>query len=76
MILLVLDPHLALLTFAVLPLLIAGGVAFRIASAGAYRETRERIAEITGYLQETPVRHSRGPRVRPGAAPRQASSAT
>ncbi len=52
-ILIVLDWHLALLTFAVLPILLAGGLAFRIASAGAYRLTRERIAAITGYLQET-----------------------
>ena len=52
-ILVVMDAHLALLTFLVLPLLIAGGVGFRIASAGAYRLTRERIASITGYLQET-----------------------
>ncbi len=52
-ILFVLDPHLALLTFLALPLLFAGGVAFRIASADAYRLTREKIALITGYLQET-----------------------
>jgi ABC-type multidrug transport system fused ATPase/permease subunit len=52
-ILLVLDTHLALLTFLALPLLAAGGVAFRIASADAYRLTREKIAWITGYLQET-----------------------
>jgi ATP-binding cassette subfamily B protein len=52
-ILLVIDFHLALLTFLALPLLFAGGVAFRIASAGAYRLTREKIATITGYLQET-----------------------
>ncbi len=52
-ILIVLDPHLALLTFIVLPLLLAGGIAFRIASADAYRLTREKIAAITGYLQET-----------------------
>jgi ATP-binding cassette subfamily B protein len=52
-ILLVLDWHLALLTFVVLPLLAAGGVWFRIASAGAYRLTREKIASITGYLQES-----------------------
>ncbi len=52
-ILVAMDAHLALLTFLVLPLLIAGGVAFRIVSAGAYRLTRERIAAITGYLQET-----------------------
>jgi ABC-type multidrug transport system fused ATPase/permease subunit len=52
-ILVVLDAHLALLTFLALPLLAAGGLAFRIASADAYRLTREKIASITGYLQET-----------------------
>src|SRR5690348_17907784 len=52
-ILVVLDPHLALLTFIALPLLAVGGLAFRIASADAYRLTREKIATITGYLQET-----------------------
>ena len=52
-ILLVIDLKLALLTFAVLPILIIGGVVFRIASAGAYRATRERIAAITGNLQES-----------------------
>jgi ATP-binding cassette subfamily B protein len=52
-ILIVLDFHLALLTFLALPLLAAGALAFRIASADAYRRTRERIAAITGYLQET-----------------------
>jgi ATP-binding cassette, subfamily B, bacterial len=52
-ILLVLDFHLALLTFLVLPILALGGLAFRIASADAYRLTREKIASITGYLQET-----------------------
>jgi ABC-type multidrug transport system fused ATPase/permease subunit len=52
-ILFVLDPHLALLTFLALPLLALGGLAFRIASADAYRLTREKIASITGYLQES-----------------------
>jgi ATP-binding cassette subfamily B protein len=52
-ILLVLDFHLALLTFLALPLLAVGGLAFRIASADAYRLTREKIATITGYLQES-----------------------
>jgi ABC-type multidrug transport system fused ATPase/permease subunit len=52
-ILFVLDPHLALLTFLALPVLAAGAFAFRIASADAYRLTREKIAGITGYLQET-----------------------
>jgi ABC-type multidrug transport system fused ATPase/permease subunit len=52
-ILIVMDAHLALLTFLALPLLAAGGLAFRIASADAYRLTREKIALITGYLQES-----------------------
>src|SRR5581483_2759757 len=52
-ILIVLDWHLALLTFLALPLLLIGALLFRIASADAYRITRERIAAITGYLQET-----------------------
>jgi ATP-binding cassette subfamily B protein len=52
-ILIVMDFHLALLTFLSLPLLFAGALAFRIASAGAYRLTREKIAAITGYLGET-----------------------
>ncbi len=52
-ILFVLDSHLALLTFLALPIIAAGGLAFRIASADAYRLTREKIAWITGYLQES-----------------------
>ena len=52
-ILLVLDFHLALLTFLALPVLFVGALAFRIASADAYRLTRERIASITGYLAES-----------------------
>ncbi|HWF34540.1 MAG TPA: ABC transporter ATP-binding protein [Solirubrobacteraceae bacterium] len=52
-ILLVLDPHLAMLTFITLPVLGIGAFAFRIASADAYRRTREKIAAITGYLQES-----------------------
>jgi len=52
-ILVVMDFHLALLTFIALPLLFLGALAFRIASAGAYRLTREKIASITGYLAET-----------------------
>jgi ABC-type multidrug transport system fused ATPase/permease subunit len=52
-ILLVLDLPLALVTFATFPILGLGSVVFRIASAGAYRRTREKIANITAYLQET-----------------------
>ena len=52
-ILFVMSPQLALWTFIAFPILAVGGVAFRIASADAYRLTREKIATITGYLQET-----------------------
>jgi len=52
-ILLFLDAELALITFITFPLLLVGSVAFRIASAGAYRATREKIALVTAYLQET-----------------------
>jgi len=52
-ILLLLDVPLALVTFLTFPLLAVASVVFRIASAGAYRATREKIANITAYLQET-----------------------
>jgi ATP-binding cassette subfamily B protein len=52
-ILLFLDLKLALVTFLTFPLLAIGSVIFRVVSAGAYRRTRETIAAITAYLQET-----------------------
>jgi ATP-binding cassette subfamily B protein len=52
-ILLVLDLKLAVVTFLTFPLLLVASVVFRIASHGAYRQTRERIAAVTAYLQET-----------------------
>jgi ABC-type multidrug transport system fused ATPase/permease subunit len=52
-ILLVLDVKLALVTFITFPLLAVASVIFRIVSAGTYRATRERIAAVTAYLQET-----------------------
>ncbi len=52
-VLLLLDVRLALLTFCVVPLVAAGSLWFRLASAGAFRRTRETIGAITGYLQET-----------------------
>jgi ABC-type multidrug transport system fused ATPase/permease subunit len=52
-ILLLLDMELALITFITFPVLLIGSVAFRLASAGAYRLTREKIAAVTAYLQET-----------------------
>jgi ABC-type multidrug transport system fused ATPase/permease subunit len=51
--LLILDFKLALITFCVFPFLAGGSLWFRIASAGAFRRTRETIGSITAYLQET-----------------------
>jgi ABC-type multidrug transport system fused ATPase/permease subunit len=52
-ILLLLDLQLALVTFLTFPVLAVASVVFRIVSHGAYRATRERIAAVTAYLQET-----------------------
>jgi ATP-binding cassette subfamily B protein len=52
-ILIVLDPELALITFLTFPVLLVASVAFRLASAGAYALTRVKIAQVTAYLQET-----------------------
>jgi ABC-type multidrug transport system fused ATPase/permease subunit len=52
-ILLALDVPLALVTFVTFPLLAIGSIVFRVISANAYRLTREKIANITAYLQET-----------------------
>jgi ABC-type multidrug transport system fused ATPase/permease subunit len=52
-ILLLLDLQLALVTFLTFPLLAIASLVFRIVSAGAYKATRERIAAITAYLQES-----------------------
>jgi ABC-type multidrug transport system fused ATPase/permease subunit len=52
-ILVLLDAELALLTFLVFPLLALGSLVFRIVSADAYRVTREKVALITAYLQES-----------------------
>jgi ABC-type multidrug transport system fused ATPase/permease subunit len=53
-ILLLLDVPLAVVTFlATFPLLAAGSVLFRYHAAGAFRAVRERIANVTAYLQET-----------------------
>ena len=52
-ILVYLDPELALITFAVFPVLAIGSIVFRIVSSSAYRLTREKIAWVTAYLQET-----------------------
>jgi ABC-type multidrug transport system fused ATPase/permease subunit len=52
-ILLLLDVKLALVTFITFPLLMVASLVFRVVSAGAYKATRERIAAITAYLQES-----------------------
>jgi ATP-binding cassette subfamily B protein len=52
-ILLLLDAKLALLTFLVFPLLALSSLGFRVVSANAYRVTREKVALITAYLQES-----------------------
>jgi ATP-binding cassette subfamily B protein len=48
-----LDVQLALITFLTFPVLAVASVIFRLVSADAYRLTREKIANITAYLQET-----------------------
>jgi ABC-type multidrug transport system fused ATPase/permease subunit len=52
-ILLLFDVRLALITFIMLPLIAIASLLFRIASADAYRRTRETISHITAYLQES-----------------------
>ncbi len=52
-VMLVADAQLALVVFLTLPLLAIASLVFRIVAASAYRITRERIAEVTAYLQET-----------------------
>src|SRR3954466_13035724 len=51
--LLLLDLRLALVTFICFPILAAMSLWFRINSASAYRATREKLAGVTAYLQET-----------------------
>jgi ATP-binding cassette subfamily B protein len=53
LILLAFDVQLALITFLIFPLMALASLAFRIASADAYRRTRETIGAITAYLQES-----------------------
>jgi ATP-binding cassette subfamily B protein len=52
-ILILLDWRLALITFAVLPLLLITSIVFRTYSGSVFRQTRERIAAISAHLQET-----------------------
>jgi ATP-binding cassette subfamily B protein len=52
-ILLLLDVPLALVVFLTFPVLALASVAFRYYATGAYRRVREKIANVTAYLQET-----------------------
>jgi ABC-type multidrug transport system fused ATPase/permease subunit len=52
-ILLVFDVQLALLTFLIFPVMAVASFAFRLASADAFKRTRETIGAITAYLQES-----------------------
>ena len=52
-ILLLLDWQLALLIFLIFPVMALLSLVFRVASADAYRRTRETIGSLTAYLQET-----------------------
>jgi ATP-binding cassette subfamily B protein len=52
-ILLLFDVKLALLTFLIFPVMAVASFAFRLASADAFKRTRETIGAITAYLQET-----------------------
>ncbi|MBK5230697.1 MAG: ABC transporter ATP-binding protein, partial [Thermoleophilia bacterium] len=47
------DVRLALACFAVFPLVALGSFVFRVVSTDVYRATREKIAAVTAYLQET-----------------------
>jgi ABC-type multidrug transport system fused ATPase/permease subunit len=51
-ILFVYDWKLALLSFAIFPILIAGTAAFRVLATRAYRRTREKVANVLAYLAE------------------------
>lgn len=47
------DVSLALAAFAVLPLMMLSSFIFRVIATDVYRATRERIAAVSSYLQET-----------------------
>ncbi len=51
-VLFLIEPRLALVTFAVVPLLAVAAVIFRFKVRAAYREIRVRIARINTYVQE------------------------
>ena len=47
------DWRLALVTFAIVPLLVAVTAFFRVRARDAYRRVRRRLARLNGYLQES-----------------------
>jgi ABC-type multidrug transport system fused ATPase/permease subunit len=47
------DWKLALVAFAIFPFLAVATAVFRVSSAGAYRRTREKVANVLATLQET-----------------------
>ncbi|HEY3186316.1 MAG TPA: ABC transporter ATP-binding protein, partial [Solirubrobacteraceae bacterium] len=47
------DWHLALVTFSLVPVLVAVAAWFRVRARDAYREVRRRLARLNGYLQES-----------------------
>ena len=47
------DWHLALVTFAIVPLLSAAAAYFRLRARDAYRLVRQRLARLNGFLQES-----------------------
>jgi ATP-binding cassette subfamily B protein len=52
-ILLLLDVRLALVTFLTFPVLVASSILFRYYARDAYLRVREKIANVSGYLQES-----------------------
>ncbi len=48
-----LDWHLALVTFAIVPVLVGAAAFVRIRARDAYREVRRRIARLNAFLQES-----------------------
>ena len=66
-ILVALDPGLALVTFLTFPVLLVRSIVFRLASSGAYRLTREKIARGHRLPAGDALGRSRGARVRAGA---------
>ncbi len=48
-----LDWHLALVTFSIVPVLLAAAAFFRLRARDAYRRVRQRLSHLNGFLQES-----------------------